>query len=155
MKKLVLALAMLGMGGHVYAQTCASPLPLASNTPVNGNTCSGQIGINFGGAIYPHPSIVYSFVWQPTTGGAEPDQILLVGADREMALSTSCTAAPIAAGAPGLPINLDASGLVAGTTYVLAVSTDPGLPVTVPPRCGDFQVSPDTLPVELQNFSVD
>lgn len=142
------------MSSSVFAQdgTCADPLPLVSHTEHSGTTCGGEIGINLGGTIFGHPSTVYSFVAEGATGN-----IVLSGTDREMALTTSCTSAPVpgAIGASGLPLSLDAANLQDGQTYLLVVSTDPSIDPTVPPICGDFMVRPDTLPVELQSFSVD
>lgn len=137
-----------------FAGTCASPTPLGSNvtTPTT-STCGGEIGINMGGTIYAHPSQVYSIhINHSGPGGSPLGQVSLTGTNREASITTSCTVAPTLAGAPGLPMNVD--GLADGD-YLLVVSTDPSLPVTDPPTCGDFTVSTGTLPVSLQSFSVE
>lgn len=147
------AFLMLACAPMAYAQTCASPTALASNTVVNGNTCGGEIGINMGGVIFGHPSVVYSFTW--TDQGVDPNIIDLTGTNMAFVVGPDCTQAPIAFGGPGVgPLDLTAAGFVDGQSYVLVVSTDPGLPVTDPPTCGDFVLSPGTLPVSLQNFTV-
>lgn len=152
MKNIVLVAAIaLALPTIANAGTCASPTPITSDVTVSGTTCGGEIGIDMAGVIYPHPSQVYSFVGDPSATGA----IALTGTDREMAMTTSCNSAPFMDGYPGGPIDLDALNLVAGQTYLLIVSTDPGIDPEDPPLCGDFTVTTDTLPVSLQNVTVD
>ena len=100
-----------------------------------------------GGTIYGHPSQVYRFRANNLAGA-----FTLSGGDREMSITTSCTSAPVASGAPGVPI--PASALTSGTEYLLIVSTDPSIPLANPPICGDFTTM-GPFPVSLQTFSVD
>lgn len=144
--------ALAPMTAFADGGTCASPAPLASMASDNGSTCGGEIGINMGGTVYGHPSKVYSFHINPTGPDGTPTTIALTGSNREASVTTSCTTAPTLAGAPGAPI--DVSGLAEGD-YLLVVSTDPGLPVTDPPTCGDFGVQAGVLPVTVTNFSVE
>lgn len=157
MNKLFVAVAggALALGAtSVFAQ-CDNTAPiLQSNTPVSGTTCGGVAGINLGGAVLGHPSVIYRFTYQ-NVGAPNPNLITVTGAEREFAVATNCTSAPVGGGAPGVPFDINNSGLVAGTQYFVFVTSDPGLPVTAPPRCGDFSLSPQVLPVELQSFSVD
>lgn len=136
------------------AQTCASPLPIRSNTSypnptsTTATTCGGQAGLNLGGTIYPHPSIVYSFVAQSANA-----TLTLTGTDREMSLVNNCANAPIAIGFVGGPMVVN--GLTNGTTYYVVVSTDPSIP-TPPIQCGAYTLTvAGTLPVSLQDFSVE
>lgn len=152
----VAALVSLGMSSVSFAQCDDSAPELASNVQVNGNTCAGVVGLNLGGAILAHPTLVYRFDFSDQDGDApEPDLIQIVGAEREFAIGTSCNTPPIGGGAPGVDFDLDAAGLTEGGRYYVFVTSDTGLPVTDPPRCGDFTLDPDTLPVELQSFSID
>lgn len=141
------------------AGTCASPFsPDQSLTNYSGSTCGGDIGINLGGSVLGHPSVVFSFVFQDddTDDGVNGDDLItLTGTDKVIALATSCTVGASAIGQTGTPINLDTAGLTDGTTYLAIVSTNPSLPVTDPPTCGDFTMDNDTLPVDLQKASVE
>lgn len=149
------ALAAMGASAVSFAQTCASPLPIRSNTTypnatsTTGTTCGGTPGLNLGGTIYPHPSIVYSFVANNAMGN-----LTITGAMREIALTTSCANAPSNAAAPGVPMVIAPGSLTNGATYLLVVSTDPSEP-PVPPICGTYTINTPTLPVSLQNFSVE
>lgn len=156
MKNTLLAGALaLCITSTAFAGTCASPTPLASNSSVpSGSTCGGEVGINMGGTIYAHPSQVYSVHINHQGPDGDPlGKIVLTGTNREASLTTSCSVAPIQVAAPGV-IDIDANTLANGD-YLLVVSTDPSLPVTDPPTCGDFTVTAGTLPVALQNFTVE
>ncbi|HJU38106.1 MAG TPA: hypothetical protein VJ724_00940 [Tahibacter sp.] len=150
MKRILVTMLLCGfMPVAAYAGTCAAPTPIFSGQTINESTCGGEAGINMGGTIYGHPSQVYSFTANNAAGA-----FTLTGTDREMSVTTSCTSAPIASGAPGVPIN--ASVLVNGTSYLLIVSTDPSIPLANPPVCGAAStVLPNPLPVSLQKFSVE
>lgn len=148
------AIAAMGVSAVSFAQTCASPLPMKSNTTYpnamspTATTCGGQAGLNLGGTIYPHPSIVYSFVAQSANA-----TITLTGTDREMSLVSNCNSAPIAIGFVGGPMAVN--GLTNGQTYLVIVSTDPSIP-TPPVQCGPYTATvAGTLPVSLQGFSVE
>ncbi|MEO6104727.1 MAG: hypothetical protein ABIP44_13955 [Pseudoxanthomonas sp.] len=148
------AVAALGVSAVSLAQTCASPLPIQSNSNKTGTTCGGTPGLNLGGTIYPHPSIVYSFVAQ---NAAAAITFNAAGSpDREMSLVTACNTAPIFIGFNGGPLVIPPATLTNGTTYLLVISTDPGLPPANPPLCGPYNVTvAGTLPVSLQGFSVE
>lgn len=137
-----------------FAGTCESPTPLASNSNVSGSTCGGPVGIDMGGTVYGHPSQVYSIHINHQGPDGDPlGHITLSGTDREASLTTSCTSAPSQVAAPGV-VEIDANTLANGD-YLLVVSTDPSIPVTDPPVCGDFSVQAGTLPVALQNFTIE
>lgn len=136
------------------AGTCADPTPLLSNTPASGTTCGGEVGINMGGTVYGHPSQVYSVhINRAGPGGSNLGPIVLGTATREASLTTSCTQAPIAVAAAGA-VDMDLTNVADGD-YLLVVSTDPSIPPANPPVCGDFQITPNVLPVELKTFSVE
>lgn len=163
----MLGLALVGsllFSASAFAQTCASPTPIppkaGGSYPVPhlaGTTCGGTVGLNLGGVVYSHPSVVYSFVANAAAAAAA-STITFSGTgseNREMSLVTSCTSAPINIAAPGVPMQIPAGQLVSGTTYLLVVSSDSGLPPQ-PQQCGPFSVSTTgTLPVALQNYSVE
>ena len=148
------AIAAMSLSAVSFAQTCASPLPIKSNSSYpnasspTATTCGGQAGLNLGGTIYPHPSVVYSFVAQSANA-----TITITGTDREMSLVSSCAQAPIAIGFVGGPMVVNS--LTNGTTYYVVVSTDPSIP-TPPIQCGAYTLAvAGTLPVSLQGFSVE
>lgn len=135
------------------AGTCADPIPLASLQSVpDGSTCGGEIGINMGGVVYGHPSMVYRFHINQAGPGGTPTTISVTGTDREASITDSCTNAPTAISSAAIG-PADVSTLATGD-WLLVVSTDPGLTVTDPPRCGAFAVTAGVLPVSLQEFSV-
>lgn len=151
------ALALAGVVGTAQAQTCASPIPdIESNATVTGNTCSGtEIGINLGGVILPHKSVVYSFV----AGGPPGGITTMTGTNLGIVIAENCTSGPIAIGSPDAPMDVGAvtAQLTVGNTYLFIVTGDPGEPVPAPPAevCGAYSINTSQLPVELQNFSVD
>ena len=120
--------------------TCADPAPLPSGSD-EGDTCGGEIGLNLGGVVYSHPSRVYTF--HVDHAGPVFTTIALAGTDREAAVTDSCTNAPIAFAAPGTPVDVTA---LADGDWLLVVSTDPSLSVTVPPRCGAYTLNDDLPP---------
>ena len=160
MKQCILfsALALAGAAGTVNAQTCASPIEhIESNAVVSGDTCSGtEIGLNLGGVILPHKSVVYSFVAGGPPGGVTT---MPVGTDLGIVIAPDCVSGPIAIGSPDVPMDIGAvtAQLTAGQTYLFIVTGDPGVPVPAPPAevCGPFTINTSQLPVELQSFSVD
>lgn len=146
-------------GGQVAAQTCASPLPIASNQSLLGDTCTATNSLpSYGGTTSTQNEIVYSFVAGPTpptygnititpTGG-------FAGSAAGVFLLPTCSAAtdPTAFGVQGTPMILSTAGLVVGQTYYLVVTADPGGPAA---GCGQFNIGSGYLPVSLQKFSVD
>lgn len=156
MKKLILlgSLSLLAPAS-VFAGTCAAPTPLNSGSDVTGTTCGGVVGINMGGTVYPHPSVVYSVtINHGGPDGSPLGNIALGGTNIEAVLTASCTDAPIALAAAGA-IEMPVEPLPDGD-YLLVVSTDPSIPVQPAPGvCGDYSVTAGTLPVTLQDFSVE
>ena len=148
---MVPAVAMAGGG------TCANPTPLVQvpNGTEASSTCGGQIGIPLGGAPSIHPAQVYSFRYNPAGANGAAGAFTITGAEREVVVAADCSSGPIGGFAPGVPVNVESLGLTAGQTYILVVGSDSGLPVTDPPRCGAYSFNWVTLPVSLQNFSVD
>lgn len=159
MKKVFLSIIAMSMIVPIVvsAGTCDAPTrltqrPISSHT---GTTCGGEIGIPLGGAVATHPSVVYTFRYNPDGPDGASGPMSVAGAEREVVVSESCTGVPLGGFAPGVPVNVDSLGLTSGGTYYLIVTTDLGLAVTAPPRCGDFSMSWGSLPVSLQNFSID
>lgn len=154
-RALLAAMVLAGLPMAAFAQTCESPISLHPQTPgrtITGTTCGGTSGIPLGGAVATHPSVVYQF----TYNNSESGPISVTGAEREIVIAANCTSAPITGGAPGVNIgNIGGLGLQNGTNYLLIVTSDSGLAVTDPPRCGDFSVTYTALPVSLQSFSVE
>lgn len=143
-----------GSPAIVHAQSCASPLAMPSDMVVTGSTCTGNAGLSMGGATIPHQYIVYEFTYQDDAGaGAEPDAIVVDStADINAIVATSCTDAPVGGAAVGIDYSVE--GLTEGQNYVVVVTTDPSIPVGASgPVCDDFQLTVNTLPVELQGFS--
>ncbi|MCW5568108.1 MAG: hypothetical protein KIS84_07755, partial [Dokdonella sp.] len=103
----------------------------------------------------PHPSLVYTFRYNPAGANGAAGALTAVGAEREIVIADNCTSPPIGGFAPGVPVNIESLGLTAGNTYTLVITSDSGLAVTDPPRCGPFTINWVTLPVSLQNFSVE
>lgn len=144
-------------GGIVQAQTCATPIPLSSNTAVNGNTCVAPTGTGvnslpgYGSVPSPQTEIVYSFVAQGANGSVTVTDTGAFGATVVLMPSPCASGTDIlAAGAAGTPMPL--TGLTNGQTYYLIVTGDPGGPANA---CGAFTMTPPTLPVSLQGFSVE
>lgn len=155
MKRPILASLILSavLPAAAFAGTCDAPTPLNQTAPgaISGTTCGGQIGIPLGGAVAPHPNQVYSFRYNNNATGA----LTVTGTDREVVITAGCTSPPITAFAPGVDANIGTAGLTNGTTYLMIVGSDSGQPVTDPPRCGEFNVTWQQLPVTLQGFSVE
>ncbi|WP_313913030.1 hypothetical protein [Tahibacter sp.] len=153
------AVAIALFGGQAAAQTCANPLPIVSNVPVSGDTCTAANSLpSYGGTTSAQNEIVYSFVAGPTpptygdlliaqTGG-------FAGSAGGVFLLPACTAStdPIAFGVVGAPLSVSTSGITPGQTYYVVVTADPGGPAA---GCGQFTITPGYLPVSLQKFSVE
>jgi hypothetical protein len=140
-----------------FAGTCAAPTALQQvpGGSLSGTTCGGQAGIPLGGAVAPHPSLVYTFRYNPAGPDGATGAMTVAGAEREVVIAQDCSSPPIGGFAPGVNVNVESLGLTAGNTYYLIITTDSGLAVTDPPRCGAFTMNWASLPVSLQNFSVD
>lgn len=159
MKKLSLLPLCLAFASSVgFAQTCESPLPISSeNGPhgvVQGNTCDATNSLpGYGNTPSPQNEIVYSFVAEGAnatialeeTGGAFGAGVFLMPSPCNS--NTDATSL----GFPGTPMPVQ--GLQDGQTYYVIVTADPGGPADA---CGAFTATvTGTLPVELQNFSVE
>jgi hypothetical protein len=159
MNKIALGVSLLALSaGSVFAQTCATPLPITSggtpNGTVSGNTCTASNSLpGYGGTPSPQNEIVYSFVAQGAnatiaiaeTGAAFGAGIFLMPSPCSVATDVT------ALGFPGTPMAVN--GLTNGQTYYVIVTADPGGPANA---CGPFTATvTGPLPVELQNFSVD
>lgn len=140
-----------------FAGTCAAPTVL-NQVPGGteaGTTCGGQSGIPLGGAVAPHPAQVYSFRYNPAGPDGAAGALNITGAEREVVIAADCSSPPIGGFAPGVQVNVESLGLTAGQNYIMVVTSDSGLAVTDPPRCGQFSFNWVSLPVSLQSFSVD
>ncbi|WP_440221813.1 hypothetical protein ACQQ2N_11990 [Dokdonella sp. MW10] len=159
MKRPLLATLALSMFAPVvaFAGTCAAPTSLqqSPNGTVAGTTCGGQAGIPLGGAVATHPSQVYSFRYNPAGPNGAAGPVTITGAEREVVIAQDCSSPPLGGAAPGVPVNIESMGLTAGANYIMVVTSDSGLAVTDPPRCGAFSMTWTTLPVTLQGFSVE
>lgn len=160
---LVASIALGGVmaSGSVFAQTCASPLPIQSNTSaLPGDTCAaGNPFPSFPGGIPSgHNDVVYSFVAQGANATINvqgqgtltaPGWVVLAPCD---AVNGNIVASGSNAGGSASGV---VNGLTDGTTYYLVVTTDPGAgqPDT---NCGAYTVTVNgTLPVSVKSFSVD
>lgn len=166
MKKTLLSVASvlaLGISFHASAQTCASPLPITDpsgpNSSVSGNLCTATNSLPaYGGTVSPQAEIVYSFTYNnnavgtvTVTQGAEGTWAGGTAAVFLMPSPCSTSTDPTNFGFPGTPMQV--SGLANGSVYYMIFTSDPGGSATA---CGT--ISGDvtgTLPVHLQNFSVE
>lgn len=157
MKKLsaLIALSLCAAAPIVNAQTCASAIPIASNTSyVSDTTGSTNWMTSFGPLVSPSNDNVYTFV-----AGAQPlGTITPDTADYAFAmyLINACSDSgtepvPVAATATvGTPISLATA--TAGTTYYLAIT---GTAAGGPTANGIVNFTTTTLPVTLQSFEID
>jgi hypothetical protein len=154
MNKIALGVSLLAFSaGSAFAQTCASPLPIAGGV-FNGDTCTAANTLpSYGGTVSPQREVIYSFVAQGANGTIDITGAIPGGAVFLMPSPCSSSTDPIDFGFQGVPLTLSDSGTVNGQTYYVIVTTDPGGPNDA---CGAYTLTvTPTLPVELQNFSVD
>lgn len=165
MTKTLIMASLIAVGAIVsidaFAQsTCALPIPVAGRAAFSGDTCAG--GNPFpsypGGIPSPQNDDVYSFTAQGAnatiavsagTGSALlPGWVVLAPCD-------AVTGNIVASGSnAGGTASGTVSGLTDGTVYYLVVTTDPGAGAA-DTNCGTYNVAvTGTLPVQLQNFSV-
>lgn len=139
------------------AGSCAAPTSLHPQEPgrvITGNTCdgSGETGqLNIGGLAVPHASHVYRFTYNNDATGT----ITVGPSPRELIITSgpSCNGVePVLIAAEGVAVDIASAGLVNGSDYYLIVTSDNTLPSGT---CGEFTWSYETLPVELQSFSID
>lgn len=149
------ALALSLASSFAFAQTCASPITINSNSTVDGDTCGAANVIpSFGALPSPHNDVVYSFVAEGADATISmPASNFNYGAFLLDACDTDGNAFPTQAITNPPGGSFQVSGLVDGQTYYIVVS---GSPAEGNPVCGTFTLDVDgTLPVELQSFSVD
>lgn len=155
MKKLAFGLTMLAFGvSNAFAQTCASPLQIFSDSSVTGDTCTASNSLpGYGGISSPQNEIVYSFVAQGASASIGLAETGAAFGGTVVLMPSPCSSSTdiIAAGDFSTPMAV--SGLTDGSTYFVIVTADPGGPAGA---CGAFTATvTGTLPVELQSFSVD
>ena len=164
MKKIVahaVGLALLATAGYVSAQTCAAPGTLnGAAQPVSGNTCNGTniIGTYCDVAPAPQKEDIYSVTLASPTAtsialanstgsGYTPALVLFQGT---CVNGSSCAQSSF--GTNGSGVSLSLAGVADGA-YFLAVTSDPNAAAA---DCGAYNLTwTGTLPVKLQNFSVD
>lgn len=154
MKRVLFASIALAFGANAMAQTCASPLPIQSNSAVSGDTCTSSNTLpGYGGIPSPQSEIIYSFVAQ---GANATISLAHTGAPfgaTMFVMPSPCSSStdPIALGDFTTPMAV--TGLTDGATYYVIITGDPGGPADA---CGPFTATvTGILPVELQSFSVD
>lgn len=155
MKKLAIGLTVLVFGaGNALAETCAAPIPIQSDSVVNGDTCAAANTLpGYGGISSPQSEIVYSFVAQSANATISLAETGAPFGATVVLMPTPCSSSTdiIEAGDFSTPMNV--SGLTDGATYYVIITSDPGGPASA---CGTFSATvAGTLPVELQSFSVD
>lgn len=157
MKILVLAslVAAFGMSANVSAQTCASPLPIYSNSSVSGDTCDAENTLpGYGGIASPQREVIYSF----TANSADATMTINLNGLPEGAvflMPSPCASStdPTDFGFGGTPMVIQPGDLVDGQEYFIIVTADPGGPADA---CGAYEIVVEgTLPVNLQNVTVD
>src|SRR5689334_16490661 len=150
--------ALCGVSTMAGAQTCASPLPIQSNSTKNGNTCSAPTGTgsnslsSYGGTPSPQNEIVYSFVAQSANATiAVTDPGSMGAAVFLMPSPCSTSTDPIQFGFAGTPMPVNT--LTNGQTYYVIITADPAGPAGA---CGAYTLTVNgILPVSLQKFSVE
>jgi hypothetical protein len=155
MKKFALGLTVLALGmGNAFAQTCAAPLAINSNSDVSGDTCTASNTLpGYGGISSPQSEIVYSFVAEGADAVISLAETGTPFGGTVVLMPSPCSSSTdiIAAGDFSTPMAVN--GLTDGATYYVIVTADPGGPSAA---CGAFTLNVNgTLPVELQSFSVD
>jgi hypothetical protein len=155
---IVLFVSALLASGSVSAQTCASPIPLSGVFSVSGNTCTAQnaLGTLCIVALSPANDIIYSM------DIAAPDNLIAVLLSNNtpawnaalVLVQGTCNGNSICprnadAGGPGANEYLDATGLTAGTYFLVVTST------VSDTTCGSYSLTFDTTPVELQSFDIE
>lgn len=159
MNKIALGVSLLALSaGSVFAQTCATPLPITSggtpNGTVSGNTCTATNSLpGYGGVPSPQNEIVYSFVAQSANASIALAQTGTAFGATMFLMPSPCSSStdPTAFGDFTTPMAVN--GLTNGQTYYVIITADPGGPAS---GCGPFTATvTGPLPVALQEFSVD
>lgn len=161
-KKALVAAALVFASTQAFAgPTCATATPLlAPGGPYAGDT-SGAGGGHDIDAIGPlplagAPSSIYKFTLAP--GGTVSGTIQLTASfPAGIFVTANCqatTSAPLDGTTDGSTVTLTPSNYTAGNTYYVIVSTDPSQASSS--NAGPFSIAvTPTLPVSLQNFSVE
>jgi hypothetical protein len=156
----LLASGLLMFASSSMAQTCSAPTTLTSNaTAVTGNTCTGgdqTLGNVCDNAQITGPTAVYTWV---NTGAAPSGNITVTPTGWDTAIfvgdsSTSCAAATAgfcdvkSDNVGNVAESVSLSGLTNKTFYLFISSQ------AAANTCGAYSIATGTLPVKLQNFSV-
>lgn len=146
------AVTCFGLSAQAFAQTCASPLPVTSNSTKSGDTCTAANSlIGYGAVPSPQREIIYSFVAQSANANITVLANTFGGTIFLMPSPCASSTDIIAAGNAGSPMPV--TGLTNGQTYYVIMTADPGGPAA---SCGAFTFNVvGTLPVSLQGFSVE
>ena len=160
MKTALIALASVmcfGLSAQAFAQTCASPLPISSggtpNGTVSGDLCTATNSLpTYGGITSPQKEMIYSFVAQGANATIAYTANGYTGVVYLMPSPCAPSTDPTGIGT-STGTNMTVSGLTNGATYYVIFTANPGGPEDA---CGTFTGTvTGTLPVSLQNFSVE
>ena len=140
--------------GSAFAQTCDSPLQLTVGTHSGDTTTAANTIAGFGPLPSPHNDIVYSFVAE---GADSTITVTESNYDYAVVVISACdgvSPAPLfASTGPAAGGEFQLGGLTDGATYYVVITGNPSVDQ---PQNGTFTLTAtETLPVELQNFSVD
>jgi len=159
MKKLLCALAISAIAapGFAFADggtSCATAQEIFSNSSYSGDTSTSTSFVGaFGGLPSPGPDLAFKFTAQGASGNIV---MTIVGGWNAGAVITAACGGnagnPISAGTGTTTFNVAASPLVDGTLYYFYVT---GNPSDNSGPSGAFSFTTPTLPVTLQNFSID
>jgi hypothetical protein len=142
--------------GLAFAGSCAAPTvidPQSPNGTIAGDTCTGgETGQwSFNGLAWPHRSEVYRFTYNNNASGLitiGPAPIEVVILDRD----TCVGAEAVLISSQAASMNLADAGLTNGQDYLILVGAEN---TQAAGTCGTFTLGWESLPVELQSFSVD
>jgi hypothetical protein len=137
-----------------FAQTCAAPIAILSNSDAAGDTCTAENTLpGYGGISSPQAEIVYSFVAEGANATVTMTHTGAAFGGTVVVMPSPCSSSTdiITAGDTANPMAVN--GLTDGETYYVIATADPGGPADA---CGAYNLNVDgILPVELQNFSVE
>jgi hypothetical protein len=156
----LLASGLLMFASSSMAQTCTTPTTLTSNaTAVTGNTCTGgdqTLGNVCDNAQITGATAVYTWV---NTGAAGSGNITVTPTGWDTAIFVGDGATCAAATAGFCDIKADAGGSGAAESVALSGLTNKTFYLFISSlaaanTCGAYSIATGTLPVKLQNFSV-
>jgi hypothetical protein len=158
-------LALMAFSSATIAQTCTSPTTLASGASgVTGNSCVPPTGTGDGslGNICDNTQNTGSvavYTWT-NNGGATSGNIVVTptGWDTAIAIGTGATCAAATGGFCTNSVS-DAGGVGAAETYAIPASATQTYflfitSLALAGNCGPYSITAGTLPVKLQNFSI-